>query len=190
MAQQLARQSEPPALVVLIDPPQPGGDGRERLEDPTITAWFVEHLRILGIELGLGREELLRLPPEEVLRLACARAGSATPAARELAAPRLRAGLDLIRSNGRALLRYRPEPYPGPLTIFSAAGRSETALLAAWSALASGGVELHRVAGDHYTMLRPPLVAALANRLRECLLSAMPGQRASYSLPGPPPSGR
>jgi thioesterase domain-containing protein len=101
------------------------------------------------------------------------------PEARELAAPRLRAGLDLIRSNGRALLRYRPEPYPGPLTILSAEGRSEADLLAAWSALASGGIELHGVAGDHYTMLRPPLVTALADRLRDCLLAARPERRAS-----------
>ena len=43
------------------------------------------------------------------------------------------------------------------------------------SKLAAGGIELHRVAGDHYTMLRPPHVAALADRLRECLLRARPG---------------
>ncbi|HXM70970.1 MAG TPA: hypothetical protein VN970_07535, partial [Thermoanaerobaculia bacterium] len=94
--------------------------------------------------------------------------------ARELAAPRLRASLGLIKSNGRALRGYRPEPYPGPLTIFSAEARSAPDLLAAWSALAPGGIDLHRVAGDHYTMLRPPLVEALAERLRECLLKASP----------------
>jgi amino acid adenylation domain-containing protein len=174
MAQQLARQDEPPALLVLIDPPQPAGDGREQLEDATLTAWFVEHLRMLGLELGPNREELLRLAPEEVLHLACAHADPATLRARELAAPRLRATLGLIRSNGRALRRYRPEPYPGPLTIFSAERRSATELLAAWGALAAGGIELHRFAGDHYTMLRPPLVAALADRLGECLRKPRP----------------
>jgi len=83
---------------------------------------------------------------------------------------RLRATLDLIKSNGRALRRYHPEPYAGRLTIFSAEARSAPDLLAAWSTLAPAGVELHRVAGDHYTMLRPPHVAALADRLRECLV--------------------
>ncbi len=177
MAQQLARQADVPALVVLIDPAQPG-DEHGQIEDATLTAWFVEHLRSLGLELGMGRAELGRLAPEEVLRLACARAGAAGPPARELAAPRLRAALALIESNGRALLRYRPQPYPGPLTIFSAEGRAAPELQAAWSALAQGGVELHRVAGDHYTMLRPPLVAGLAARLRECLLRGGPEPRA------------
>jgi thioesterase domain-containing protein len=141
--------------------------------------WFVEHLRSLGLELGRSREELLRLAPEEVLRLASAQAGSATPHSRDLGAARLRATLDLIKSNGRALRRYHPEPYAGRLTIFSAEARSAPDLLAAWSALAPAGVELHRIAGDHYTMLRPPHVAALADRLRECLLRARPGRCVS-----------
>ena len=177
MAQQLAREGEPPALVALIDPPHPAGDGREQLEDATLTIWFLEHLRSLGLELGRGREELLRLSPEEVLRIASDQAGSAAPRSRDLGAARLRATLDLIKSNGRALRRYRPEPYPGPLTVFGAEARSAPDLLAAWSTLALAGVELHRVAGDHYTMLRPPHVAALADRLRECLLRARPGRQ-------------
>jgi thioesterase domain-containing protein len=155
---------------VLIDPPHPAGDGRERLTDATPTVWFVEHLRSLGLELGRSREELLRLAPEDVLHLASSQAGSATPNSRNLGAAQLRATFDLIKSNGRALRRYHPEPYAGRLTIFSAEARSAPDLLAAWSTLAPAGVELHRVAGDHYTMLRPPHVAALADRLRECLV--------------------
>ncbi|HXO28168.1 MAG TPA: thioesterase domain-containing protein, partial [Thermoanaerobaculia bacterium] len=170
MARQLAREGETPAMVVLIDPPHPAGDGRERLTDATLTVWFVEHLRSLGLELGRSREELLRLAPEDVLHLASAQAGSATPHSRDLGASRLRATLDLIKSNGRALRRYHPQPYSGRLTIFSAEPRSAPDLLAAWSTLAPAGVELHRVAGDHYTMLRPPHVAALADQLLECLV--------------------
>jgi len=173
MALQLARDGEPPALVVLIDPPHPAGAGRERLTDATLTAWFVEHLRSLGLELGRSREELLRLAPEDVLRLASAQAGLAAPHSRALGAARLRATLDLIKSNGRALRRYHPEPYAGRLTIFSAEARYAPDLLAAWSALAPAGVELYRAAGDHYTMLRPPHVASLADQLRECLLGAL-----------------
>jgi len=173
MAGQLVRAGEPPAAVVLIDPPHPAGDGREQLTDATLTVWFVEHLRSLGLELGRSREELLRLAPEEVLHLASAQAGSATPHSRDLGAARLRATLDLIKSNGRALRRYHPEPYACRLTIFSAEARYAPDLLAAWSTLAPAGVDLHRVAGDHYTMLQPPHVAALADRLRECLLRAL-----------------
>jgi amino acid adenylation domain-containing protein len=177
MARQLVREGEPPALVVLIDPPHPAGDGRERLTDATLTVWFVEHLRSLGLELGRSREELLQLAPEDVLRLASVQAGAATPHSRGLGAAQLRATLDLIKANGRALRRYHPEPYAGRLTIFTAEARSAPDLLAAWSALAPAGVELYRVAGDHYTMLRPPHVSSLAERLRECLLTVGRGRR-------------
>ncbi|HEV3076512.1 MAG TPA: amino acid adenylation domain-containing protein [Thermoanaerobaculia bacterium] len=177
MARQLVRDGESPALVVLIDPPHPAADGRERLTDATLTVWFVEHLRSLGLELGRSREELLRLTAEDVLHLASAQAASATPHSRDLGASRLRATLDLIKSNGRALRRYHPQPYAGRLTIFSAEARSAPDLLAAWSTLAPAGIELHRVAGDHYTMLRPPHVAALVDQLRACLLTAGRGRR-------------
>ena len=88
----------------------------------------------------------------------------------------LRAALDLIESNGRAMLRYRPAPYAAPLTILIGEERSAANLHAAWAPLAPRGFELHRVPGDHYTMLRPPLVAVLADFLLECRQISLVGR--------------
>ncbi len=41
-------------------------------------------------------------------------------------------------------------------------GQSFTDYTARWSQLADGGVQLHRVPGSHLGVLRPPLVAELA----------------------------
>jgi thioesterase domain-containing protein len=38
-----------------------------------------------------------------------------------------------------------------------------------WSALAGEPVEVHEMAADHYSMLVPPAVAGLTDRLRSCI---------------------
>ena len=42
-------------------------------------------------------------------------------------------------------------------------------VLAAWRALATDGVEMHKVPGDHYTLLARPAVARVAAILEEHL---------------------
>jgi thioesterase domain-containing protein/acyl carrier protein len=55
---------------------------------------------------------------------------------------------------------YRPEPYPGPIRLFRA---EESAGDLGWSRLA-GGLEIHPLPGDHYTLLQGE---ALAQALSE-----------------------
>jgi thioesterase domain-containing protein len=38
-----------------------------------------------------------------------------------------------------------------------------------WGGLAAGGLDVHEVPGDHYTMWKEPHVRALAERLGGCL---------------------
>ncbi|HYL04908.1 MAG TPA: hypothetical protein VE075_02650, partial [Thermoanaerobaculia bacterium] len=47
--------------------------------------------------------------------------------------------------------------------------RAAPAPAAAWAALAGGRVELETLPGDHYSILRPPAVSALAQALRRRL---------------------
>ena len=71
-----------------------------------------------------------------------------------------------------ALLRYRPEPWPGRVLFYRAAerrkGDPEHPELP-WVRLARGGVEVVEVEGDHQSMHRPPGVAAMARHLRAAL---------------------
>ena len=75
-----------------------------------------------------------------------------------------------IAANEAAAQSYRPQPFPGRLTIIRA-GESvfdslralETGL--GWASVAVGGFDLHDVPGGHLSILEPPGVAELADIL-------------------------
>ncbi len=77
----------------------------------------------------------------------------------------LRARLEAARS-------YRPGPVAGPVALFLAGDRSraENAEAAAlWLPLAPGGLDVEILPGDHFSLLREPGVAALAESIRRRL---------------------
>jgi thioesterase domain-containing protein len=69
----------------------------------------------------------------------------------------------------KALKAYRPETYPGVLTMFK--GRDDTRDVSGWKTLSCGGIEIYVVPGDHDTVLKEPAVRVwaelLKNRLRK-----------------------
>lgn len=66
------------------------------------------------------------------------------------------------------MLSYAPKPFSGRIILFQAteslsrAGDDETS---SWGELARQGVELHSVAGDHYSIIREPAVKHIADVL-------------------------
>jgi thioesterase domain-containing protein/acyl carrier protein len=78
----------------------------------------------------------------------------------------------LVEAHLRALETYRPQVYPGRVTLYRVRGmrlfRAEDASLG-WEALAGGGVEVRMISGAHYDILQPPAVAALAEELKASL---------------------
>jgi thioesterase domain-containing protein len=83
--------------------------------------------------------------------------------------------LRFMTAHNDASAGYRPEPYPGRLTVFTA-GASEVEDQRrsgdAWTALA-GGVDRHVLPGDHFSLLAEPNVATLATLLREAIARAI-----------------
>jgi hypothetical protein len=86
-----------------------------------------------------------------------------------------RAALPGLRTRSGVLLQagklYRPQSYPGRLTLFRAKGNStvERSLYWGWDQVAAGGVELCVVEGGHDSMLEEPHVTGLAAMLRDHL---------------------
>ncbi|HEX6883770.1 MAG TPA: amino acid adenylation domain-containing protein [Planctomycetota bacterium] len=71
-----------------------------------------------------------------------------------------------------AVMRYRPKPYPGRITLFRSRFQSPFLGLGSmmgWDRVALGGVEVVRVPGGHLSVLQPPNVDVLARRLVERL---------------------
>jgi len=53
--------------------------------------------------------------------------------------------------------------------------------LSGWGRLAAGGIDVHIVPGNHFTMMREPFVEALAARLRACIDETLPAFAATAS---------
>lgn len=74
-----------------------------------------------------------------------------------------------------AALRYRPAPYAGPTALLQAQDsnpRMRAAAGAAWAELCPALSPPRVIAGDHYSMLDEPFVAALAAELEKTLQEA------------------
>lgn len=72
--------------------------------------------------------------------------------------------------------RYKPDPYPGKITLFWASGRPEEPSdpRLGWGELAELGMDIHKIPGDHESILREPQLQVLAERLKACLDNALP----------------
>ena len=74
--------------------------------------------------------------------------------------------LKVFQANVRADTRYRPQRYPGQVTLFKAADQDSTW---GWGDIATHSVELHQIPGHHMNLLRSPQVQFLAEKLSACL---------------------
>jgi thioesterase domain-containing protein len=74
--------------------------------------------------------------------------------------------LQVFQANVQADSRYRPQRYPGQVTLFKTAQQNSTW---GWGDIAANGVELHQIPGHHMNVLRPPQVQILAEKLSACL---------------------
>ncbi|HYG65719.1 MAG TPA: amino acid adenylation domain-containing protein, partial [Thermoanaerobaculia bacterium] len=183
MARQLEAAGDEVRLLALIDSPWPdtgrddagpesGADGAELL------AAFVRDLT--GADLPVPLEELGRLSHEERMAraLAFAHRAGALPAAGTggAAIDRLFA---VFAHNIRARRAYRPGPYGGHVDLFLAEDSTAFEEERRWGGVAGGGVEVHSLPGDHYSILKAPAVGTLARRLLTCLETAEAGAAGS-----------
>jgi thioesterase domain-containing protein len=195
MAQQLWRSGERVELVALLDTGAPGihalAGGGESADERDALIWLT---LLRDADLPVAHyAELRRLAPDARLErfLELLRAASRIPAGYDLEQVR-RMVAWRARIVPDAYLEYKPRVYPGKLLLLRAAEpvlaleeRSKRASgaiidgLAApdvdpfhgWHALSSQPLAVERVPGDHFSMLRPPHVAALAARLGACLVA-------------------
>ncbi|HSG38175.1 MAG TPA: hypothetical protein VLE27_00935, partial [Thermoanaerobaculia bacterium] len=111
------------------------------------------------LEAALEREEVREaLPPD-------------------LGPDQIRERFTLFQANRGALAAYRPRPYGGRIVLVraeatAAGGGAEG--FEGWRELAGRGSETHILPGDHYSLLKPPVVSRLAELLEETISRAQP----------------
>jgi len=72
----------------------------------------------------------------------------------------------------RLTLNYEPRAYPHKVTLFKTTdlhGARARDATQGWRMLAAGGVDVHRIPGDHMSLLRQPHVQVLSAKLAACL---------------------
>ena len=75
----------------------------------------------------------------------------------------------VYQANSLASYSYTPLPYSGCITLFCAEEKSEELAkeeIQGWSSLAAGGINIHKISGDHFSMITSE---ALAKELRPYL---------------------
>jgi thioesterase domain-containing protein len=100
----------------------------------------------------------------------------------------------VFRANMHALRSYVPEPYPGTVVLVPSSETlrrfaSQAGPNLGWETLAAGGVEVHPLVGDHYSILRRPAVRLLAQRFESYLDGLAVVGETALPQPASRPSG-
>jgi aspartate racemase len=80
--------------------------------------------------------------------------------------------ITFLEKNYEIVMQYLPQKYPGKITFFRAQESQQTfanKTISIWQSLASGGLEVHEVPGDHLSMIREENVPILGRKIQNCL---------------------
>ncbi len=184
MARQMRQRGRPVALVALLDCWAPGvvplpAAGRE---DDIVRLYLRDQAGLQGLDASGLDGEPAGMDEAAALDWLLARAHETGLLRASVRLAQVRPILDVYRANVRAHAAYRPEPGGDRLTLFRL--RTSPEPTNGWSSLAGEPVEVHEMAADHYSMLVPPAVAGLADRLRSCIERSLAA--APAALDGPP----
>jgi len=174
MAQQLHTEGQVVTLLALFD-------GRIPTDEAGFPEQEAEALALVERYFGVSFEPtdgLADLPQEEQLGWLLEQAQSAGLVPAELELSQALRLVELLKRDVAATRSYRLQPYPGALHFFKAEetlSGSAADQTMGWGEWAGGGVEVHRVPGNHATMMSPPQVASLAETLTACLAQTHAG---------------
>jgi amino acid adenylation domain-containing protein len=90
--------------------------------------------------------------------------------------------LNLLDCNLHANQSYRPIVYPGKMILFRCQIQNIKSAMSpdlGWDGLPSGGLEIKHVPGNHYGMLKEPLVQVVAEKIQFCLQKAQANSSSS-----------
>jgi amino acid adenylation domain-containing protein len=170
MARQLSAAGAEVGIVALLDtaPPPPRDRAGYALDHARVLQRIVADLVGWTAASNVRVERLLPLPPREQALEAIRQARQP----RTLPPSRVDEVLALTRvrqANLGAMVDYDPPAYGGHLTYFRTVSaeraRPADGALEYWGARALGGMTVHRIGGAHGTILNPPYVRDVAEKL-------------------------
>ncbi|MFE4621579.1 amino acid adenylation domain-containing protein [Streptomyces mirabilis] len=181
MAAELRAAGQEIELLALLDTGHPGGPGwpataeAGEFDEESLMRHFAEELcRAAGLP-PLPRERAAARPGASTADGAAAplarllgelRAAKALP---DLGPDQFERAYRVFQANAHALAGYEPGPYPGPLLYFHSADAEGAARAESWRGSTDGAFTARPVHADHYTMLHPPHIGAVARDLTDSM---------------------
>jgi thioesterase domain-containing protein len=177
MARQLRESGDEVEFLALFDslaPVRSRGEGQEieEIDDSVLLAGLARDLAGLsGRPVTLAPAELTGLDPEAGLARVIERVREAGALPVGVTAEQIGRLWRVFRANVRAVRAYTPRPAAGSgpgTTLFVTHDNPERDSLGAdlgWRKLVGGGLAVRELSGDHYSLLREPVVKELADGL-------------------------
>jgi amino acid adenylation domain-containing protein len=169
MARQLVAEGESIGLLALIDTyPLMRVPDAQAHEPIAALPWFaLDMARLSGRAVDGMRDQFLKLGPDEQWKVIENALVEQEVIPRENAHAEAARLFDIFTRNFRAMERYSLRRTEQSVLLFAAAeGGAPERLAEEWKRWAGGGVEFQVMSGDHYTMIKRPKVAAIAEILK------------------------
>ena len=168
MGVQLQRAGQHVGLLALFDTPAPAPADQSagEMDDADLLVAILSNL--LGDAPQLSADYLRRLSADEQMLCVMELARKANRALPDLELAQAHRLLRVFKNNSGIARAYRPQPYPGRLTLFKAGDRASDPAdgqAMGWDQWAMGGVAIQTVPGSHQNMIFTPHVETLAERL-------------------------
>nr|WP_277991511.1 non-ribosomal peptide synthetase [Corallococcus macrosporus] len=172
MARQLQARGETVEVLALIDPsPARAAAQAPEAEDPGQLAlhFAVDYAGLLNLEDWAPDPEQVGTDADATLKALLARGKASGLLAPETSTEQVRTLFDVFTHNLRALRRYEPGPFTGPLVILRAMERPSTDPVDRnWKAYVPQA-RVQEVEGNHHSLLRAPDVQQVAQHLGSLL---------------------
>ena len=182
MARQLEERGQQVSLLALMDArPVTAVDDAAQWDELTLLTSFARNLGLPVDGLQLSMDELAKLDPEELLSHVLQRAIEVGVIPGDIQLAHARRLFEVFKINVQAMQSYRPEASSTRITLLRAGDHEVADETMGWGALTSGELEVHRVPGDHFTIVREPYVRSLAEQLADCINRATLRSLASHT---------
>ena len=157
MAQQLSSLGHEISLLALIDPFSPFLFKKPLPDEARLVTSFAGSLsRLFHKELPVSADELEQLGLDEKLNYIFKEGTRLQLLPPEIGLEQIRQLFAVYQANSLASYRYVPQPYSGRINLFCAEKTLEELAaehIQGWSSLAAGGINIHKIAGDHFSIV-------------------------------------
>ncbi|WP_292846213.1 thioesterase domain-containing protein [Nostoc sp. NMS8] len=175
MAVQLVASGHKVSLLALIDSyaPNPKFKGSLEIDEAILLADWLKNLSESNLAVSVSVEELRLLEPHEQFNYILEQAKKDGLLPKEIEQKQASLLFQVFKANRLSLHSYIPQPYSGRITLFCASDtlNAETQdPTHGWRQLAAGGIDMHNIASNHFSIMRsqvlPKLIKAELTHLK------------------------